>query len=86
MAGVAPSTLLVPGSASTGHLVAANGKRHRTLHVDAWKKLLRLRREAADEGFQTTFTCRTCRQPITMTVPHPTEPRLECGCTQWVGR
>jgi hypothetical protein len=74
------------GAPGRNVIVSPNGKRTRILLVDVWKKILRLMKEAKAEGFVAHFTCPDCREPIRMTSPHPTSPRLECPCTQWIGR
>ena len=77
------TSLLTPGPSV---VVGPDGKRPRTLTIETWKKILRLQREVKAEGFKASFSCPDCQQPITMTAPHPTSPRLSCGCTTWIGR
>lgn len=80
-------SVLLTDAPSRGQLIVSPaGKRTRTLLVETWKKILRLQREVGAEGFKAAFTCPACGDPIRMTVPSKTDPRLECGCTTWVGR
>ena len=47
--------------------------------------IMRLMGQVKAEGFSARFVCDTCREPIHMTVPSKTSPRLECSCTMWMG-
>jgi len=80
-----PSTLVGLDQPS-GLLTSSTGKRMKVLTMGTWRKVLRLIRDTKLEGFKATFSCPECRQEIHMTVPDPRSPRLECGCTQWIGR